>query len=85
MDGSDSATLIKNADVAMYDAKYYGKNNYKYYSIDIENANNRKISIINGLHKALENNEFELYYQPKIITSSQSVSGVEALLRWNHP
>ncbi|MFP7296861.1 putative bifunctional diguanylate cyclase/phosphodiesterase [Neobacillus niacini] len=85
LDGSDSETLIKNADAAMYDAKYYGKNNSKYYSVDIENANNRKMSIINGLHKALENNEFKLYYQPKIITSSQSVFGVEALIRWNHP
>ena len=85
VDGSNSETLIKNADTAMYDAKYYGKNNSKYYSLDIENANNRKMSIINGLHKALENKEFELYYQPKIITFSQSVYGVEALLRWNHP
>jgi diguanylate cyclase (GGDEF)-like protein len=73
LDGRDSETLIKNADAAMYDAKYYGKNNSKYYSLDIENANNRKMSIINGLHKALEKNDFELYYQPKIITSSQSV------------
>jgi EAL domain-containing protein (putative c-di-GMP-specific phosphodiesterase class I) len=69
----------------MYDAKSYGKNNFKYYSQVIENANNRKMTIINGLHKALENKEFELYYQPKIITSSQSVAGVEALLRWKHP
>jgi predicted signal transduction protein with EAL and GGDEF domain len=84
-DGRDSDTLIKNADAAMYDAKYYGKNNFKYYSLDIENANNRKMSIISGLHKALENKDFELFYQPKIITSSQSVYGVEALLRWNHP
>jgi diguanylate cyclase (GGDEF)-like protein/PAS domain S-box-containing protein len=83
--GSDPETLIKNADAAMYDAKYYSKNNFKYYSLEIENANNRKISIINGLHKALENKEFEIFYQPKIITSSQSVIGVEALLRWHHP
>lgn len=85
LDCSDAETLIKNADAAMYDAKFYGKNNFKYYSLDIENANNRKMSIVNGLHKALENKEFELYYQPKIITSSQSVYGVEALLRWKHP
>ncbi|MDF2858411.1 MAG: hypothetical protein K0Q87_4262 [Neobacillus sp.] len=85
LDGRDPETLIKNADAAMYDAKYYGKNNSKYYSLDIENANIRKMSIINGLHKALESQDFELYYQPKIITSSQSVYGVEALLRWNHP
>jgi diguanylate cyclase (GGDEF)-like protein/PAS domain S-box-containing protein len=83
--GTDPETLIKNADAAMYDAKFYGKNNFKYYSIEIENANNRKMAIINGLHKALEYKEFEIYYQPKIITSSQSVVGVEALLRWNHP
>jgi diguanylate cyclase (GGDEF)-like protein/PAS domain S-box-containing protein len=84
-DGADSETLIKNADAAMYNAKYYGKNTYKYYSVTIEKANNRKMSIINGLHKALENKEFKLYYQPKIITSSQSIFGVEALLRWDHP
>lgn len=83
--GTDPDTLIKNADAAMYQAKYYGKNNFKYYSIEIENANNRKMAIINGLHKALENKEFELHYQPKIITSSQTVVGVEALLRWKHP
>jgi diguanylate cyclase (GGDEF)-like protein/PAS domain S-box-containing protein len=83
--GTDPETLLKNADAAMYDAKFHGKNNFKYYSIEIENANNRKMAIINGLHKALENKEFEIYYQPKIITSSQSVVGVEALLRWNHP
>jgi diguanylate cyclase (GGDEF)-like protein/PAS domain S-box-containing protein len=83
--GTDPETLIKNADAAMYDAKFFGKNNFKYYSIEIENANNRKMAIINGLHKALENKDFEIYYQPKIITSSQSVVGVEALLRWSHP
>jgi diguanylate cyclase (GGDEF)-like protein/PAS domain S-box-containing protein len=83
--GTDSETLIKNADAAMYDAKFYGKNNFKYYSLLIEKANNRKMTIINGLHRALENKEFELYYQPKIITSSKSVVGVEALLRWKHP
>lgn len=83
--GKDPETLIKNSDAAMYDAKFYGKNNFKYYSQIIENANNRKMTIINGLHKALENKEFELNYQPKIITSSQTVVGVEALLRWKHP
>ncbi|CAG9607862.1 putative bifunctional diguanylate cyclase/phosphodiesterase [Pseudoneobacillus rhizosphaerae] len=83
--GRDPETLIKNADAAMYDAKFYGKNNFKYYSLEIENANNRKMTIINGLHKALENKEFELFYQPKIFTSSKAVAGVEALLRWNHP
>jgi diguanylate cyclase (GGDEF)-like protein/PAS domain S-box-containing protein len=83
--GTDPETLIKNADAAMYEAKFYGKNNFKYYSLVIERANNRKMTIINGLHRALENKEFELYYQPKIITSSKSVVGVEALLRWKHP
>jgi diguanylate cyclase (GGDEF)-like protein/PAS domain S-box-containing protein len=83
--GTDPETLLKNADAAMYDAKFFGKNNFKYYSIKIENANNRKMAIINGLHKALENKDFEIYYQPKIVTSSQSVVGVEALLRWSHP
>jgi diguanylate cyclase (GGDEF)-like protein/PAS domain S-box-containing protein len=83
--GKDAETLIKNADAAMYEVKDNGKNDYSYYSLDIENANNRKLAITNGLHKALENGEFQLYYQPKIDISTESVKGVEALLRWNHP
>jgi diguanylate cyclase len=58
----------------MYNAKYYGKNNAKYYSLVIENANNRKMSIIIGLRKALENKDFELFYQ---ITESVAIDNFD--------
>jgi diguanylate cyclase (GGDEF)-like protein/PAS domain S-box-containing protein len=83
--GTDAHILIKNADAAMYDVKYNGKNHFRYYSFDIEKSNQRRMMITNGLHKAIENKEFELYYQPKIDIYTNSVIGVEALIRWKHP
>jgi diguanylate cyclase (GGDEF)-like protein/PAS domain S-box-containing protein len=83
--GTNPEALIKNADAAMYEVKYNGKNHFKYYSFEIEKSIKRRMIIINGIRKALENDEFELFYQPKIEISSNNVIGVEVLLRWNHP
>ncbi|MBP1934236.1 putative bifunctional diguanylate cyclase/phosphodiesterase [Ammoniphilus resinae] len=83
--GSDPQTLIKNADAAMYDVKFNGKNHWRYYSQGIEDSNQRRMMIANGLRKALERGELELYYQPKIQISSGAVMAVEVLLRWEHP
>ncbi|NRD77729.1 EAL domain-containing protein [Bacillus sp. BRMEA1] len=83
--GKDAQSLIKYADMTMYDVKLKGRNHYGFYSLDIENINKRKMVISSGLHKALNNKELELYYQPKISITSGLVIGVEALLRWNHP
>jgi len=83
--GSDPQTLIKNADAAMYDVKFNGKNHWRYYSRDIEDSNQRRMMITNGLRKALEKGEFKLYYQPKIQISSGDITAVEVLLRWEHP
>jgi diguanylate cyclase (GGDEF)-like protein len=83
--GRETQSLIKNADLAMYDVKLKGKNYFGFYSLEIEKLNERKMLLSNELHKALKNEEFELFYQPKICISSGKVTGVEALLRWKHP
>lgn len=83
-DGLDEQTLTKNADVAMYQAKQEGKNNFQFYS-DKMNANSlERLTLESGLRQALENNEFELHYQAKRDTQSGQITGMEALLRWQH-
>jgi len=84
-DSSDINTLIKNADMAMYDVKSSGKNGYTFYNDKLEHAAAEKISIESGLRNALKNNELEIFYQPQINIQSRQIVGVEALLRWNHP
>lgn len=83
--GSDVQSLIKNADLAMYDVKNKYKNNFGFYSCELEKLNKRKMMISSDLHKAIKNGEFELFYQPKIDIPSGMLIGIEALLRWNHP
>ena len=85
VDAPDINTLIKNADMAMYDVKATGKNGYTFYSDKIEHAAAEKISIESGLRRALKNDELELFYQPQINVENGQMVGVEALLRWNHP
>lgn len=83
--GSDPDTLIKNADIAMYDAKRQGKNNYQLYKFTHEQVTSDQLVIEQNLRKALENNEFVLHYQPQLDLRTGSISGVEALIRWQHP
>jgi diguanylate cyclase (GGDEF)-like protein/PAS domain S-box-containing protein len=85
VDGHDSETLIKHADTAMYFAKENGKNTYCHYSSDMEAQAKNKLILERDLRKALEKNQFELYYQPKLALDSETVIGFEALVRWNHP
>jgi diguanylate cyclase (GGDEF)-like protein/PAS domain S-box-containing protein len=84
-DGQDSETLLRNADVAMYRAKDLGKNNYQFYSDDLSARIFERLTLENHLRHALERNELALYYQPQIDARTQKISGVEALLRWEHP
>jgi diguanylate cyclase (GGDEF)-like protein/PAS domain S-box-containing protein len=84
-DSSDINTLIKNADMAMYDVKSSGKNGYTFYNDKLEHAAAEKISIESGLRNALKNGELEIFYQPQLNVQSRQIVGVEALLRWNHP
>ena len=82
-DGTDSTTLLKNADSAMYAAKDRGGNNYQFYAEAMGTVSSGRLSMENALHHALERGEFMLYYQPLIDFTSGKMVGVEALLRWN--
>lgn len=84
-DGNDVQMLMKKADTAMYHAKEQGKNAYQFYREDMNTMLFERILLENNLHRAIERNEFLLYYQPKIDTKSWKICGVEVLLRWQHP
>ena len=84
-DGTDPDTLIRNADMAMYRAKQSGKNSYQLFTSSMHQEVRHKLSLENSLRKAIENNEMEVYYQPKIETGTQRVYGLEALVRWVKP
>ncbi len=84
-DGSDVETLLKNADAAMYQAKEKGRNNFQFYTAEMNRQVNERLQTETSLRRALERNEFELYYQPRINVRSGALVGCEALLRWQHP
>jgi len=84
-DAEDEQTLMKNADIAMYLAKEEGKNNYQFYSEDIQSKSLERLSIETNLRFALERNELSLYYQAKVDFKTNAITGVEALLRWQNP
>jgi diguanylate cyclase (GGDEF)-like protein/PAS domain S-box-containing protein len=84
-DGEDAPALIKAADMAMYVAKTDGKKNYRFYDSFMNDKMLRKLDIEKGLRLAVEKNEFELYYQSKVVLSTGGFLGVEALIRWHHP
>ncbi|MEW8987262.1 MAG: EAL domain-containing protein, partial [Bacillus sp. (in: firmicutes)] len=83
-DGLDAERLIKNADRAMYRVKEHGKKSYAIYESQEDKSVNQLV-LENDLRKALERNEFVVYYQPKINIKNGTISGLEALVRWNSP
>jgi diguanylate cyclase (GGDEF)-like protein/PAS domain S-box-containing protein len=84
-DGSDSETLIKCADNAMYRAKELGRNNYQLWSPDLNIRVQNRLSLERSLRRAVERQEFILHYQPQFNLRTGRVTGVEALLRWPRP
>jgi len=76
--------LLQQADMAMYEAKQEGRNNYRWYTSDLNQRIREKITLRSDIQKAIENQEFELYYQPQIDGRNGRIVGFEALLRWHH-
>jgi diguanylate cyclase (GGDEF)-like protein/PAS domain S-box-containing protein len=84
-DGRDDQTLIKNADIAMYRAKDRGRNGYYFYNPTLEAPIHMRLSQEKLLRRALEYDQFVVYYQPQIDVRTGDIVSAEALLRWNHP
>jgi EAL domain-containing protein (putative c-di-GMP-specific phosphodiesterase class I) len=85
LDGQDEVTLTKNADIAMYQAKEDGKNNFQFYSEKLNANSLERLTLESSLRHALERREFQLYYQAKRDIAGGQITGMEALLRWQHP
>lgn len=83
-DGTDSETLVKNADIAMYRVKEEGKNNFQFFTSEMNDLISRKSKIAMSIRKGLELGEFSVHYQPQIDIETENIIGVEALVRWNH-
>lgn len=83
--GETVEELMKCADVAMYRAKERGRNNFQFYTSDMNARAQELLLLETGLHQALERGELEIYYQPQLEMESGAIVGTEALLRWNHP
>ncbi|PRR81524.1 sensor domain-containing protein [Clostridium vincentii] len=84
-DGQTVGALLKNADMAMYKAKYLGKDTFMLFNIKMKEELTRKVKIESMIPIALKNNEFILYYQPQYETKTGKLRGFEALIRWNSP
>jgi len=84
-DGIDLDTLSRCADAAMYRAKADGRNNYRFFTTEIQAHSDRSLLLGNALRRALERNQLTLHYQPQILLATGQTVGAEALLRWQHP
>jgi len=84
-DGDDAGVILKHADTAMYHAKKSGRNNFKFYTAEMNQSAVKRLQTETLLRGALDRDEFILHFQPKVSLTDGSISGLEALLRWNHP
>jgi len=84
-DGRDLDTLIKKADIAMYHSKDSGRNSFRFFNPDISRNMLEHIGLVSSMRKALQEEKFELFYQPKVDLKHNRICGFEALLRWQHP
>ncbi len=84
-DGETFGALLKNADTAMYKAKESGRQTFQFYAQEMSHKAMHRMEMENQLRRAIKENEFVVYYQPKVNLESGCCTGVEALLRWQHP
>ena len=84
-DGNDAETLLKHAEMAMYQAKQRGRKQHAFFSGEMNAHAMERLTLENQLRRAVEREEFVLYYQPKVDVLARRISGVEALVRWKHP
>ncbi|HEX4328865.1 MAG TPA: EAL domain-containing protein [Burkholderiales bacterium] len=84
-DGDDSETLMRHSDIAMYEVKAKGKNGFAFFTPAMNEGSSGRLTVANDLRKALEDGQFDLYYQPQVDALELRVTGLEALIRWNHP
>ncbi len=84
-DGTSKELLFQSADTAMYRAKAAGRNGFRFFEAEMSAAAKTRMALEHSLRRALERNEFELHYQPRMSLKSMAVVGMEALIRWNHP
>ncbi|HEY3026164.1 MAG TPA: EAL domain-containing protein [Pyrinomonadaceae bacterium] len=85
LDGNDCQSLLKNAGAALYRAKKAGGNNYQFYMPEMHELASKRLTLETSLRHAIENEEFVLHYQPRAAVDSMQITGVEALIRWQHP
>lgn len=84
-DAVDLETLLKNADQAMYTAKYDGRNRYQFFTASMQKAAKRRMRISNDMHGALAAKQYMIYYQPIVELATGNINKAEALIRWQHP
>lgn len=84
-DGEDAETLLRHADMAMYQAKDQGRNAFHYFTQKLQDRASSRLLLENQLREAIDKQQFALYYQPKLELHSRRVLGMEALIRWHHP
>ncbi|MCX6052798.1 MAG: EAL domain-containing protein [Campylobacterales bacterium] len=84
-DGTDADTLIKNADAAMYKVKNSGRNNYQFYTADMTERAFERVVLETQLRQSIEKNQLQVYYQIQMNAKENTIIGMEALVRWNHP
>jgi len=85
IDGEDCHTLLKNAGAALYKAKKSGGANYQFFTADMHDLATSRLALETNLRRAIQNEEFLIHYQPRVSVDSLAITGVEALVRWQHP